>query len=91
VLGQQGRLIAGVGHGLEARDRRIGVGVPADIDEHHAADLEELNLGRPPLGERRIIDDFGRALGIGPVEHLDPVVKGLLGGHRGRTPSQKPD
>ena len=73
-------LIAVFGHGLEAPDHRVDIGLPADVDVDHALDLQELDLRRASLGERRGVDDLHRAIGVGPVEHLDPVGKSLLRG-----------
>ena len=71
------------------RDGRIDVRVAAHVDICHAAHFKQLDFGSSILcGCRLGVGQFRRTLRVGPVEHLDPIDQGLLGGGRrtGRPP-----
>jgi hypothetical protein len=68
-------LIPVLGQRLETSERRIDIGLAADVGIHHAAHFEELHIRVPHLAERGPLDHFRGALRVGPIEHLDAIRK----------------
>ena len=68
-------------HRVQAGDRRVDVRVAVHVGVDHAPNLKHLNFGYARFSRRgHGVDEFRRALGIGPIEHFNPVGEGLPGG-----------